>query len=227
MFDDDAFARQALIEWPVSRLSPVWPPFGCSHRSVRLRVARKATITEDGRTVRKLPFFKIDAVLVVPSAGSGFAKENNPPVFDGEDVFDGIALFASAVTRLARHAVFWPATWAVCAIDDECQARKFSQRFFEVVSLAFRQAEFALERSFEDRRQAMCPLAGLCLAHPEEERHDIKRRVNFEPEQDEKKFFSRGAKDGVSAAAESALSALPGAQAKPCFLGRLPRFAKR
>ena len=54
-----------------------------------------------------------------------FAQKNNPPVFDGEDVFDGVALFAPAVTCLACHAVFWPAAWAVCAVDDECQAWTF------------------------------------------------------------------------------------------------------
>ena len=204
VFHDDSFTCQAFVEWPVSRLSPVWPPFGCSHRSVRLRVARKATITEDGRTVREPPFLEIDAVLVVPSTRLGFAQKNNPPVPDGEDVLDGVALFAAAVTGFACHAVLWPAARAVSAIDDECQGGNFSKRFFEIVSLSFGQAKFALERRFEDGRQAVRPLAGLGLAHPEEERHHVERGIAFKPEQDEKEFFSRGAQNAVSAAAERA-----------------------
>ncbi len=150
VFDVDALTGKSLVEWPVLRLFAIGAPFGCSHRGVRLRVARKTTITEDGRTIWKSPFFEINAVLVMPSAGAGFAQKNNAAAHDCEDVFDGIALFAPTVTGFARHAVLWPATWAVCAIDDECQRRELGKRFFEVVSLAFRQAEFSLERSFED-----------------------------------------------------------------------------
>ena len=125
VFHDDSSACQAFVEWPVSRLFTIGPPFGRSHRGMRLGVACEPTISEDSRAVRKPPFFKIDAVFVVPSAGSGFAQKNDAPVPDSEDVLYGVALFAPAVTRLASHAVFWPAARAVCAIDDERQGRKF------------------------------------------------------------------------------------------------------
>jgi len=122
----------------------------------------------------------------MPSTGSGFAQKHNPSSPDSDDVFDGVSLFAPTVTGLAGHAVLGTTNRAVSAINDERQGRVFSQRLCEVMSFSFWQAEFAFEGSFEDGRQAVCPLTGLRLAHPEEKRHDVKGRVDLEPEQNEK-----------------------------------------
>jgi len=222
MFDNDSFARKALVEWFVSRFFTIGPAFGCSHRGMRLRVASKSPVTENSRATGKMPFFKVNATLIMPSARSGFAKQNNALISDSDDVLNGVSLFAPTVTGLAGHAVLGSATRAVCAIDDKRQGRVVSQRLCEVMSFAFWQAEFAFEGSFEDGRQAVRPLAGLCLAHPKEKRHDVEGGIDFEPEQNEKQFIARGTKDGVSSAAEGSLSALTGAQTESCFFGGLP-----
>ena len=73
VFDNDTFAGESLVEWPVSRLFAVGSPFGCSNIGVRLRIARKTTITENSRATRKSPSFKINAAFVVPSTGPRFA----------------------------------------------------------------------------------------------------------------------------------------------------------
>ena len=93
------------------------------------------------------------------------------------------------------------------------------------MSLAFRQAELALERRFEDRRHAVRPLAGLRLTHAEEERHDVERGIDFEPEKDKKQFVARSAQDSLSAGTKRAHTSFSGAKngsrlfcCKPCFV---------
>ena len=226
MFDNDSFARKALIKGIVSRFFTIGPAFGCSHRGMRLRVASKSPVTENSRATGKMPFFKVNATLIMPSARSGFAKQNNALISDSDDVLNGVSLFAPTVTGLAGHAVLGSATRAVCAINDKREGRELSHRFCEVMSFAFWQAEFAFEGSFEDGRQAVCPLTGLCLAHPKEECHHVKGRVDLEPKKNEKEFIPRSAQHCVSSSAESALSALPGAQTESCFFGGLPRLVE-
>jgi len=161
MFDNDSFARKALVERSVSRFFTIGPTFGCSHLGMRLSVSSKSPVTKHGGTTWEPPLLEIDAMLIVPSTGSGFAQKHNPPFPDSDDVLNGISLFAPTVTGLAGHAVLGTTNRAVCAINDKRQGRVFSQRLCEVMSFSFWQAEFALEGSFEDGRQAVCPLAGL------------------------------------------------------------------
>jgi len=226
MFDNDAFSRKPLVEWFVSRFFAIGSSLGRSNRGMRLSVAGKTTITENSRATGKPPFFKINATLIMPSARSGFAQQHNPSSPDSDDVLNGVSLFAPTVTCLAGHAVLGAATRAVCAINDKREGRELSHRFCEVMSFAFWQAEFAFEGSFEDGRQAVCPLTGLCLAHPKEECHHVKGRVDLEPKKNEKEFIPRSAQHCVSSSAESALSALPGAQTESCFFGGLPRLVE-
>jgi len=152
-------------------------------RGMRLRVASKSPVTENSRATGKMPFFKVNATLIMPSARSGLSQKHNAFISDSDDIFDGVSLFAPTVTGLAGHAVLGTATRAVCAIDDKRQGRVVSQRLCEVMGFSFWQAEFAFEGSFEDGCQAVRPLAGLCLAHPKEKRHDVEGGIDFEPPQ--------------------------------------------